>query len=85
MSTFVLSYFAQALYRLLGKYLPKGAIDKSPAERTEQIFSVIDLNQDNYITMEEFILGWNSDPDLVNLLKSDNCDEAVLAQLATKD
>ena len=85
MSTFLLTYFSQALYRLMGKYLPKGAIDKSPAERTEQIFSVTDLNQDNCITMDEFILGWHSNPDLVNLLKSDNCDEAVIAQLATKD
>ena len=44
------------------------ALEKTPEERTEQIFELIDSDSNGLLTLEEFLNGANMDPVIVQML-----------------
>jgi len=59
----------KAIHKLLGNRLPYDVADQSPESRTESIFDYLDINKDNKLSKDEFVLGANKDAVLSKLLQ----------------
>ena len=55
---------------MLGPEISADALDMTPEERTEHLFSLIDNNEDGKLTLDEFVSGANMDPIIVQMLNS---------------
>ena len=57
------------MYKTLASNLSKEDLSVTPAQRTERIFENIDANNDNKLTLDEFLNGANMDPVLVKMFR----------------
>jgi Ca2+-binding EF-hand superfamily protein len=57
-----------SIYRMIGDTEKLQEDEKTPLERVEKIFKVMDLDGDGYLSLEEFVKGGEGDSVVLNAL-----------------
>nr|VZI53623.1 unnamed protein product [Spirometra erinaceieuropaei] len=61
----------RSIYLLLGSVVKMPEGEATPEQRTSRVFELMDKDRDDRISLEEFLEGVQTDPDVLQLLKLD--------------
>ncbi|BHF78853.1 hypothetical protein SprV_0602197000 [Sparganum proliferum] len=61
----------KSIYLLLGSVVKMPEGEATPEQRTSRVFELMDKDRDDRISLEEFLEGVQTDPDVLQLLKLD--------------